>query len=354
MGKVVTSAGVEEFVRTGKHEVIANHKAHGTEAPKLETVKAAPDIQVSAPGEKTEAKPAAVAESKLEEHDEALTAEEQQLDEKAQKELKRAKRAVSKKHKEMMEAKEAAEDAERFAQTQFDERRLLQQRLEQAESRLQAGQQPVQTPVEAKKPTVDDKKPDGSWMYRDDAGNVNWDLYTDAKADFAADQKMREREAKEAKAQADAQEAETRARILQNTEATRALHPDFDQVMERIKGSAADSVPNFVLNYLHESDNAAGVAYYLATHREESQEIAKMRPILGIKALGKIEDQLIDVKPSKVTETTVTQGATKAGAPPPITPISTNGSGVIQTDPSKMSYKELRAYEKAREKAKRS
>jgi hypothetical protein len=43
----------------------------------------------------------------------------------------------------------------------------------------------------------------------------------------------------------------------------------------------------------------------------------------------------------------------RGGAPPPITPISSQGSGTVVTDPAKMGFKELRAYERQKEAAKR-
>lgn len=355
MGKVVTSQGIVEFVQTGKHDTVENHKpGKANDAPALEVKKEAPDLQLSGAADKSE-KPADVAKPVDVEHDEPLTDEEKALPEKAQKEIQRAKRAVNKKHAEMKEAQEAVAEAERFAETQFNERKLLEQRTAAQEERIRELEAKIQPPaVEKTKPTIDDKNADGSFKYRDTAGNVNWDLYTDDKADFAAEAKLKERDAKQAEERA-AQEREAHVeRIKVNAEATRKEHPDFDQVMAKVQGTEADRVPQFVLNYIYESENSAGVAYYLATHPDESQKIAKLPPIRGIKELGKIEDSL--VKPSPTTkETPVVQGAThKPGAPPPpITPLSGSGNGTVNTDPSKMSYKELRAYERARARDKR-
>jgi hypothetical protein len=43
----------------------------------------------------------------------------------------------------------------------------------------------------------------------------------------------------------------------------------------------------------------------------------------------------------------------RGGAPPPITPISSQGSGTVVTDPSKMDFKQLRAYERDKQRSKR-
>jgi len=121
--------------------------------------------------------------------------------------------------------------------------------------------------------------------------------------------------------------------------------------MESAKGTEADLVPQFVLNYIYESDHSALLAYHLAKNPEESQRIAKMRPILGLAELGKLEDKLTAKVPEPKVEPKVeTPVPERGGAPPPITPIATNASGTVNTDPARMSYKELRAYERARQK----
>jgi len=63
----------------------------------------------------------------------------------------------------------------------------------------------------------------------------------------------------------------------------------------------------------------------------------------------KLEDSLIKPSPA-AKEVPAASGAiaTQRGAPAPITPLEGDGAAGIQTDPAKMSYKELRAYERAR------
>lgn len=338
MGKVVTNAGTE---------IVPNHKSvPKTDAPKLETTQAAPIIDLKAAGE---TKPEPAEKPKAEEHVIELTEEEKALPEKAQAEIQRAKRAVHKKHAELMHVIAEAEADARLAESQYDARRLAESRLEQAEARLREFESKAQTPpAEAVKPTIDDKNADGTWKYRAANGDVDWDKYTDAKADFAADQKFKERDAQARKEAADKDAAVRIEAIKANAEAVRKEHPDYDQVMRSIEGTEADKAPQFMLNYIYESENAAGVAYFLAKNPAESQRIAKLKPITGIRELGKIEDSLT-VKPNQATNAPVAPGATpKPGAPPPITPISGSGNGAINQDPAKMDFKQLRAYERAR------
>ncbi len=336
MGKVVTNAGTE---------IVPNHKSpKGNEAPKLETTQATPVLDVKPAGD-TPATPEPQPKAETEEHVE-LTEDEKTLPEKAQKELQRAKRAVNKKHAELMQALEDAKADERLAEQQYNERRLAEQRADAAEERLREFEAKAQTAIpEPVKPTIDDKNADGTFKYRDVQGNVDWDTYTDAKADFAADQKFKEREAKAAEAAAAKDREAHVERIKANSESVRKANPDYDEVMRRPEG---DQVPQFVLNYIYESENAAGVAYFLKKNPAESQRIAKLKPITGIRELGKIEDSL--VKPSQAANAPpAAQGATpKPGAPPPITPLSGSGNGAINTDPAKMNFKELRAYERSR------
>lgn len=339
MGKVVTNAGTE---------IVPNHKAATPgEAPKLQTTQAAPLIDMKSANE-TKPETESVERPKADEHVE-LTEDEKTLPEKAQAEIQRAKRAVHKKHAELMQALAEAEADQRLAEGQYDARRLAESKLETAEARLREFEAKAQTAVVEKvKPTIDDKKPDGSFKYRDAQGNVDWDTYTDDKAEFAADSKFKERQAQ---ADREASEKATATRIeaiKANAEAVRKEHPDYDEVMRRAAAGKTDIVPQYVLNYLYESDNPAGVAYFLAMNPAESQRIAKLKPITGIRELGKIEDSL-SVKPNQAANAPAAPGATpKPGAPPPITPISGSGNGAINQDPSKMDFKQLRAYERAR------
>lgn len=351
MGKVVTSEGLTEFVQTGKVTHVPNHKPGKSngEAPALEVVKSAPVIDVKPAGEtNSEPKPAdkaqgtpAKATEPDSEHDEALTEEEKTLPEKAQKEIQRAKRAVNKKHAEMKAAQEALQDAERFSETQFNERRLLEQRLAEREAEIQALKPAKASEPEPKEPELKD--------YTNEQGQVDWVKFQKDTAKFAADQAIKSERQRQADERAATERASHETRIKAQADKAREAHPDFDEVLQSGKGTESDRAPQFVLNYLFESENSGEMVYHLKKNPEVMQRIAKMKPILGIVELGKLEDSLI--KPSTAAkETPAASGAiaTQRGAPAPITPLEGDGAGGIQTDPSKMSYKELRAYERAR------
>lgn len=355
MAKVVTSEGLSDFIQTGKVTHIENHKtAKASEAPALEVKKDAPTTDIG------EVKDPKTADAKGEpepkevkaEPDEGLESEDHDLPD-------RVKSRIGRKHAAMKAAQaladkraEEAAESERFAEQQFNERRLQEQRADAAEARAREleGKLPQKAAdPEPSKPTIDDKNEDGSWKYRDAAGTVDWDKYTDAKADYAADVKMKERDAKEAQQRAEAQQAEAAARVKANADKARKAHPDFDKVMASVANTDADRVPQFVLNYIFESESGAEIAYHLAKNPEESKRIATLKPILGLAELGKLADKLS--QPAAATG--AANGATppareRGGAPPPITPLSGSGSGSVNTDPSKMSFKELRAFERER------
>lgn len=342
MGKVVTSQGLTEFVQSGTVTHVPDHKPKANGAPPLEVKKDAPVVDVSpekAPEKPLEeAKKPAVAD----EHEEALTDEEKALPEKAQKEIQRSKRAVAKKHAEMMEAREELAEAERFGELQFNEKKLLEQKIAALGAEVEA-LKPKVTPKEDKPPEMKD--------YTNEKGEVDWDKYTDAKSAFAAKEAVKAERERQKDEQRAAQTEVLRAKHQTSEDAAKAAHPDWDRVMSEIEDTDIDKQPAFVLNFFSESENSGELRYYLASHPEEARRIAKLSPIRGIKELGKIEDLL--VKPSEPAKAPAGEGETKkVGAPPPITPLSGSGTGSINIDPSKMNYKELREYERSRQRKK--
>lgn len=355
MAKVVTSQGLTEFVQSGKFESVTNHKAgQKTDPPPLEAVKTAPTLDVKPASESNlEAKPAEKVQETTpksaeteNEHEEALTDEEKTLPEKAQKEIQRAKRAVNKKHAEMMEAKEELAELERFGETQFNEKRELEKKLSALETELQGLKQQAKPPEpELKEPNENDAK------YRNEKGEFDWKQFSKDQAKYEATVAVQEERKRQQEERAGEQTKQMFARHTASEDKARTAHKDFDAVMERIKGTEFDKPPSFVLGFLQDSELSGELRYYLATHTDETKKIFGMTPIRGIKEMGRIEDSLI--KPSPATkETPVASGeiAVTRGAPPPITPLTGTGDPGITTDPSKMSFKQLREYEKARRK----
>jgi hypothetical protein len=349
MPKVVTSEGLTEFVQSGKFNKVDPHKPGA--APPLEVVKAAPTLELK-PLEKQDGAPTGqkspTAPPVAVEHDEALTDDEKALPDKAQKEIIRSKRAVNEKHRLMKEAQEAAAESDRFAETLYNQNRLAEQRARAAEEKLkelQAKEAPKQP--ELKEPTRAE--------FTDAAGQIDWDKYTDAKADYRARIAIKEERERESQEVAERAREARIAQMRINADKVREQHPDFDETMSELERTGKDKVPRFVLDFIEETEHSAQVAYHLATHEDVREKLSKMTPRMGTAELGVIQAALVkppSEAPSPRAES-VTTRATNGGAPAPIIPLDGEGSGGIQTDPSKMSYKELRAYHRTKDAEKR-
>jgi len=350
MGKVVTSQGLQEFVASGKFTKVPDHKP-GAKA------EAAPEVKPETKPEVKAEEPKA--DAKVEETKPVETADDSEGLEDGDKEFpERVRRRINQKHRAMKEAQELAEENERFAEQQFNERRLAEKRAQEAEARARELEAKVTPPKaaepELKAPSYDDKDADGKFLYRDAGGQVDWDKYTDAKAEYKAElavQKERQRQADERAAQ----EAEkVKERTIKGANESRKRHSDFDEVLSSIKGTPADIVPQYVLDYMHEDAEFAGeLAYYFAKNPEERERISNMTPRIGTAELGLLKAKLTSSVEKPIAEkrepATVTPiRPERGGAPAPITPLNGEGVSGVVTDPSKMDFKQLRAYERAR------
>lgn len=359
MPKVVTSEGLTEFVQSGKHEKIAPLK-QGESPPKLEVVKATPTLDVKPAGENdgkavgnTPKDDGTVAADNraVAPPEEDLTEDEKALPEKARKEILRAKKAVNEKHRLMREAQEAAEEADRLAESQFNERRLHQQRADAAEARLRELEAKANPPAQPpKEPVIED--------YKLADGTYDWLKFQKDTSEYTRKQALEDFRKEQAERDAERAKAARIEALKAETAVVRTKHPDFDQVMERqakLQGTDADNVPRFVLDFIEESEHGVEIAYLLAKNPEVREKISKMTPRMGTAELGVMQAGL--VKPPSVTASPAAKSVTpvvNGGAPAPITPLDGEGDGGhIQTDPSKMSYKELRAYHRAQEAARR-
>lgn len=176
--------------------------------------------------------------------------------------------AIGKKHR-------ALKDAEEFATEQYNERRLAEQRAEQAQRELERLKNQFQPPKkEAEEPKREDFKTDQE--------------YQDARIDWKADLKFREKESERLKAL----EAERQQQILQQAKEriSKAIElvPDFTEVTEAADGR----VPDHIAGYMQESEMFAELGYHLAKHPEELQRISSLRPDKALVEIGKIESRL--------------------------------------------------------------
>lgn len=338
MGKVVTSAGLNEFVSSGKptEEIKAEpkQKANGaTKAEPLEVKETKPVADIGAKDDapkREEAPPDDVAED-----DDTKT--KMAADEALRLAIDKKNQTIGRKHKEMREAREAAEEAERFAENQYRRAMLAEQRAEAHEKELNELRAKVAPPkVEAP------AKPDPA-KFNDEKGQFKAFEYAEALAAYAAETAV----AKDRKAQADAQAAQALAAAesvaRERVAASIAKHPDYEAVM------AASDVKTHtaVLQYLSASEQIGEVSYYLAKHPEYVERINKLNPLKAIAEIGRLEATLEKPPTAQVTEPAAAV-AKISGAPAPIKPLSSATTVDTNTDPAKMTFKQLRAYERNR------
>jgi len=358
MAKTVSSAGLADFIQTGKPtQVFENDQTSKRQAEaakaKLETKLAVVDspapegagsakpnsVTEPAEGEKTAAAAIETAPAaKTEAHEEPDDLKGIPLSEAAQKRLDKwlAKRTAMTKtaQEEAAAAKKEAEESERFAETLFNEREQWRRRAEEAEKRT--GAPPPTAPESPKRPETKD--------FLDDKGQFKAIEYAEALAAWSAKNALEEdrkaQDAKRAAAEKEAADAAVRAKIA----AAQAKYPDWEQ---KVTGSDI-TLQNECLHFMAESEHGMDIAYYLADNPKEAARIRAMRPLVAVAELGKLQtrfEKAADPPPPPPAKIEVN------GAPPPITPISTSGAGSVVIDPAKMNFKQLREWHKERRKA---
>ena len=329
MGKVVTSKGLNEFIESGKTESITPDKPpeKKPDAPPLEVVRDKPVVDVG-----TKEPPKA---------EEDIYSEE---DQETKEEITKAKRfdaLMRKKHRQMKEAQEAAAENDRLAESQFNRARLAEQKLAETETELRKLRE-----QSTAKPTIPEAKEPDPKDYTDDKGQFKAFEYAKDLAAYSAktavenDRKAQEKARREAESVEAFRLAETR--IAKSIE----KYPDYKEVL------AASDVKTHqtVLDYLSASESIGEVSYYMAKHPEFVERINKLHPLKAIAEVGKLE--LTFEKPPEPAkqEQPVVPPRAVSGAPPPIVPLDTSESVNTITDPAKMNFKQLRAYERARQK----
>lgn len=315
MPKVITGAGLQEFIESGKHEVLPNK-------PEIKpSEKAAPP-----PEEKAET-PAPLPPPVPAPEDDGLEPDDIDLTE-------HVRKKINKKHRQMKEAQEAAADAEAFAKNQYERARLAEERaaaLEKERDELKKVQAPKEP--ELKKPDIKE--------FTDDKGQVRWTDFTEASADYAAKKAVADERARQAQEREQQEKTRIESQFKARVDAAVKKYPDFHDAISKSEAW----LPNAVLQYITESEYGPDVSYYLATHSEAVDKISKLPPIKAIAEIGKLE--LTFEKPEKpAVAAPEPKAQERGGAPPPITPISGTGTGTVNTDPSKMSFRELRDYER--------
>ncbi len=334
MGKVIESKGMVDFVQNGTVTHVPDHKPAKSngQAPALEVKKEAPVQEI---GEKSAEKPV----EKPTEVDKALE-KAIETEEAVPTLSEESRKYVNKQHRLRKEAQEEAELSESLAREQFNRALMAEERAKALEAELSTLKKAPEVPK------VEELKfPLASEFVKDSV--FDQDAYQKAVSEYNKAETKRLLEDERQKTEM----AQAVARVNQSWDASRKTHPDFDEVRSKVEGTPADEFPQFVLNYIvKDSEDPGEVSYYLWSHPEDAQRIAKLPPIRAIAELGKLEARLS--KPVEAKAPVKEVAPERTGAPPPITPISATGSGTVNTDPSKMTFAELRAYEREKRRKK--
>jgi len=142
------------------------------------------------------------------------------------------------------------------------------------------------------------------------------DDYIEALSDYKAKQAIREREEQQAKARADAEQAEVAEAWSKRQEAAMKRLPDYADVI----GKSEVNIPAHIHQALLESEQGPDIAYYLASYPDEAKRIVQMKPLAAIKRIAALERDLMELEAEPEDKPTP-KVVEKSKAPPPIETI---------------------------------
>lgn len=310
MAQVVTNENIQEFIQKG-------------EVPKFEAPKPPEPVTAEPKTVAPEEKPAQarneegkfVAAEPAPDKTEPQTAAQPAGDD--EDDLpERVKRIIGKKHREMKEAQEFARERDRDAAVALAEAERLRQELSKKSGPQQEKSGDAPKPEDFK--TVAE--------------------YIDASVEHGVTKKLAtlKQEFEQTQRQTASNQLQSEFEVRVNK--IRDEIPDYDDVIAAAVASKV-TVPAHLSQFVVESEKGPRLAYELAKpeNREKLQQLVKLSPVRALAELGKMEAAL-EVKPNKAPPAT-------SKAPSPIVPIAATQT-VVETDPSKMSFQQLREYRK--------
>lgn len=161
------------------------------------------------------------------------------------------------------------------------------------------------------------------------ASYANDDEYTDALADWKADQAIARREVQQAQARQQAEQAEVAQQWDKRQQQAIAAIDDYAEVI----GKSEVIVPPYVHQALLESEKGPEIAYYLALNPDEAKRIAAMKPLAAIKRIASLETDLTEPAEEPAVKK-VPDLPKKSKAPEPINPVrgaSASNAGPAQS-----------------------
>jgi len=235
---------------------------------------------------------------------------------------------------------EEAADSDRLAENLFNERELWRKKAETAEreaAELKAKNTPP--PAELKEPQPEDAK------YKNEKGEFDWLKFSDDRAEYKVQKALAADREKQRQDQETVRLEAARIERQKKVDAAVKKNPDWQEVVTKSQLMLQQSV----LDYIDLSDYGTDIAYFLAKNPEVAGKIGKLHPI---KAVAEVRDlELSLTKPAEKATSPValaSEAAERQGAPAPITPIAASGANPPPIDPAKMSFQQLRAFERER------
>jgi len=222
----------------------------------------------------------------------------------------------------------ARREAERKAEA-------LEARLAELEAKVTPKNEPTPTPAskagtEVAPPKPTDTNEDGTEKYP--LGEFDPDFITDL-ADFRVEQRFaeRDRQVKEAEAQARQQQALGQLEAEWNTqvETARERYPDYTEKLAELQPVFSDVDENYgdyLSNTLMSMEKGADILYYLAENPDEARSIIESGPQRATIALGRLEARFIE------SSTPPPRKVSKAPTPPPTNKGSSAARGTVAPD----------------------
>ena len=147
-----------------------------------------------------------------------------------------------------------------------------------------------------------------------DQFNGDWDQYTDAVAEWKADQRIMQRE-QQARQETIVSTYEQRVEQIRET-----VYPDYDEVVGKQPWDGGPAITDLMAEVIMAENNGPDIAYHLGKNVKESIRIANLSPIQQAIEIGKLAVELAGATPRarKVTS-----------APNPIKPVGSGSTNPV-------------------------
>lgn len=315
--EVITNENMQQLIETGKVDDFKLPEQIAVGEPEV----------AAADAESTEE--AADKQAPESESEDGLEAEDAQLTE-------RARKRIGKKHRQMKEAEE-------FAESQYNERRMAEKRAEELARENAELKSKLSPPAEK---VTEPKEPDPK-DFTNDKGEFDAFGYAKALAKHAATEAVAEDRAKQA-SERKAEEARKADEAFRGRlQAFAKSQPDAATLIEDVEASEM-RIATHLGAYITDADAGPQLLFHLMKHPDVLERLNSLSPIKAIAEIGKLETKL--EKP--VANSGTPSIPERPRAPAPIKPID-GSSTPVNKNPADMTFEELRIYNAAQRAAQR-